>query len=342
MKQSEEGKKLKKEQHQERKNSKEEILTSSLQPLHRNQGLAAEKSANTSIAASLPKFDDESSLFQADGSKNQKANLPVIIDHDDQQDSIKTLFARSSNSPIIQTIRYSSRVSWKPKKAAWLIDYSQQYKTPLDFIYKSIQLFQSQPGTTHERAKEIAEGTEFNVFRNDVNFRFYLVVSFASTRLRLYYILPEEKKAVFLKSYSVCLGKRNTEKSSGSLTPFGLYQLGLRITTYEPHIIGSYKGKRVEMMQFFGTRWIPFEREVDPKICTEPAKGFGIHGMPYYRDANDKLVEDVSSCGKFESEGCIRLNRKDIEELYSLISLRQAYVEIVPDFTHSRLMKGQI
>ncbi len=286
--------------------------------------------------SSLDSAADGLSTTETSDSSLTSTSSHVVIEHDDDQGSLSALFEKPSRCPIVETIRYKSRVSWKPKKSAWLIDYSNYYKTPLDFIYRSIQ-------RGSERAPvQAVEGMEFNVLRRDIDFHFYLIVSFASCKLRLYYILPQEKKAVFLKSYPICLGRKDAQKASGSLTPLGLYQLGLKVATYQPNVMGPYKGKRIEMIQVFGTRWMPFEREVDPQSCTEPAKGFGIHGTPIRRLPDGNIAEDASSIGKFESDGCIRLCKKDIEELFSVISMRKAYVEIVPEFSKSRFMKGEI
>ncbi len=328
-------------------NTLQEVDLSSLQALHSRQGASLGKGAAAQVAHSLSQFDDDSVGLQKDESSQEKSSSqPVVIEHDDIQDSIKVLFEKPSRCPIVETVRYTSRVSWKPKKSAWLVDYAHHYKTPLEFIYRSLNgpilTANGQVAGYSEKPVTVSEGTEFNVFRKDINFHFYIVVSFASSKLRLYYILPEEKKAVFLKSYPICLGRKDGGKASGSLTPFGLYQLGLKVASFQPNMMGPYKGKQVEMIQVFGTRWMPFEREVDQKACTEPAKGFGIHGTPMRRMPDGKIVEDASSIGKFESDGCIRLSKKDIEELYSFVSTRRAYVEIVPDFAHSRLMKGQI
>ena len=102
-----------------------------------------------------------------------------------------------------------------------------------------------------------------------------------------------------------------------------------------------YKGKKVEMIQVFGTHWIPFEKEIDG--CTEPAKGFGLHGTPICRnDQSGELNEDSSSIGHCGSDGCIRLSGKDIHELFSIVSTRTTFVEVVTSFQQSRLLRGEI
>jgi hypothetical protein len=94
-------------------------------------------------------------------------------------------------------------------------------------------------------------------------------------------------------------------------------------------------------MQIFGSHWIPFEKAIGP--CTEPAKGFGIHGTPVLPNSKTgRLEEDTSSLGHYESDGCIRLAGKDMKELFSIVSTRPAYVEIVPSFQQSKLLSGEI
>lgn len=258
----------------------------------------------------------------------------LVIEHEEnEQEAIEQLFMKNSSCPIVETVRYSSRVSWKPKKAAWLVDYANHYKTPLDFLIRSLT------GTVGGETPAVKEGQQFTVLRQDIPFYFQLVISFASRKMRLYYVLPKEKRVVFLKGYSVCLGRKDPQKVSGSLTPLGVYRLGSRIACFGPKMMGRHKGSRIELIRVFGTRWIPFEKEVTN--CSEPAKGFGIHGAPLlYNTTTGLLEEDLSSIGEFVSDGCIRLKRQDVEELFSVISSRATYVEIVPEFRNSTLFQG--
>jgi len=259
----------------------------------------------------------------------------VIIEHEDEKEAIQQLFIKGSACPIVETVRYSSRVAWKPKKQAWLVDYASYYKTPLDFIVRSLT------GAIGKEAPAVQEGLQFTVLRRDVPFYFHLVISFASMKMRLYYVLPKENRVVFLKSYPVCLGRKDPNKASGSLTPLGVYQLGSRVACFHPKMMGQHKGARVEMIQIFGTRWLPFETEIS--ACTEPAKGFGIHGAPLvHNTSTGQLEENLSGIGDFVSDGCIRLKRQDVEELFSVISTRNSYVEIVSEFRNSNLLQGKL
>jgi len=256
----------------------------------------------------------------------------VVIEHDEAPEGLAALFEKPSSSPLVQTIRYKSRVPWKPRRSAWLVDYARHYKTPVDFICKSLD--------RGVNPTSLSEGVQFNVFRLDFDFRFHLLVSLNSCRMRLYYVIPHEKKVVFLKSYPVCLGKKASSSVSGSLTPLGVFQLGSRVAVFKPNMMGMHKNKRVELVQVFGTHWIPFEREIAG--CSEPARGFGIHGTPMLRNARGGLEEQLSSIGEFSSDGCIRLAGKDMQELFSVISTRKTYIEIVPSFQQSKLLNGEL
>jgi hypothetical protein len=240
-------------------------------------------------------------------------------------DHIDLLFKKGSDLPIVETVKYKSRVSWKAGKSAWLIDYASHYNTPIDFIARSIN------GTRDYSIKTIIDGQEFNVLKPEKDFSFHLVIDLSRCKLWLYYNDPEEHENFLLKTYRVGLGRIEAQTKSGSLTPLGTYKLGSRTAVFKPKMMGFHKNKRVELIRVFGTRWIPFEREV--ANCTEPAKGFGIHGTPWsYDEQTEQVRENNTSIGHYESDGCIRLATKDIEELFAVISTRDTTVEIVKNF----------
>lgn len=266
-------------------------------------------------------------------SVREAQDRPVVIEHDAEPEGLFALFSKGSGCPIVETISYKSHVPWKGNRPAWLIDYANYYKTPLDFIYRSLN--------GSGEVTPIAEGMQFNAFRRDLDFRFHIVVSLSSCRIRLYYVIPQERHVVFLKSYQVCVGRKDPSHDSLSLTPVGMYELGSRVAVFRPRMMGMYKGKQVELMQVFGSHWIPFEKEIEG--CSEPAKGFGIHGTPMCRaEGGSELEEDNSSIGRCESDGCIRLAGKDMKELFSVVSTRPTYVEIVQSFQQSKLLRGEI
>jgi hypothetical protein len=247
-------------------------------------------------------------------------------------DRIEELFNKNgSKLPIVETLIYKSHVPWQKGRPAWLSDYAGHYNTSRHFIARSLN------GKPDYLKQELAEGDQFNVLRSDKNFEFHLVVDTSRCRLWFYYIDLDAKQKILLKTYRVGLGRLDASKSSGLLTPLGTYILGNRIAIYKPKTMGTYQGKKVEMITIFGTRWIPFEKEVGN--CTAPAKGFGIHGTPWIKEANGELVDSASGIGKYESDGCIRLSTPDIEELFAIIITRPTSIEIVRDFTESSLAR---
>jgi hypothetical protein len=104
-------------------------------------------------------------------------------------------------------------------------------------------------------------------------------------------------------------------------------------------VIGHHKGQKVDMVTVFGTRWIPFEKEIGP--CTAPAKGFGLHGVPWIKKRTGAWEQDMLSLSKYESDGCIRMATEDIEEIYAIVLTKPAFIEIVKDFTQSTLYEAK-
>ena len=106
--------------------------------------------------------------------------------------------------------------------------------------------------------------------------------------------------------------------------------------TYRPGAMGIYLGKKTEMITVFGTRWIPFEKEISG--CTAAAKGFGVHGTPWQLDANGQLADTKQGIGLCESDGCIRLQTADMEELFAIIVTKPTVIEIVSDFSQATFL----
>lgn len=269
----------------------------------------------------------EAAASQPSPAPKSSAELP-------DADRIEELFNKEGPKlPYVETIAYKSRVAWQKGRPAWLSDYAVHYKTSRHFIARSLN------GKSDYLRQDVAEGDRFNVFRQDKNISFYLIVDTSRCRMWLYSIDDDHQEALLLKTYAVGLGRLDPSKASGLLTPLGKFTLGSKIATYQPKATGYHNGKKVEMMTIFGTRWIPFEKEVEG--CTAPAKGFGIHGTPWVASGSDLLTEDLSSIGKYESDGCIRLATADMEELYAIIVTKPASIEIVRDFSESRLAHNQ-
>jgi hypothetical protein len=238
---------------------------------------------------------------------------------------IEELFNKNDPKlPIVETVTYKSHVPWQKGRPAWLTDYAGHYKTSRHFIARSLN------GKPDYTKQDLAEGDKFNVLRQDKNFEFYLVVDTSRCKMWFYYVDLDQKQKVLLKTYRVGLGRLDASKTSGLLTPLGKYSLGNRVAIFKPKATGTHQGKKVELITVFGTRWIPFEKEIGN--CTLPAKGFGIHGTPW-SVSQEGLLDNSESIGKYESDGCIRLATPDIEELFSIIISRPTTIEIVRDFS---------
>jgi hypothetical protein len=232
---------------------------------------------------------------------------------------------------FVETVTYKSRVPWQKGRPAWLVDYAHHYNTSRHFIARSLN------GKADYFKQDVAEGDRFNVFRKDKNINFHLLIDVSKCKLWLYCHDVDSKERWLLKAYQICLGRIDKSKISGLLTPLGKYTVGNKIAIYKPKIQGYHNGQKVEMIRVFGTRWIPFEKEISG--CTAPAKGFGLHGIPWVPNNKGELVQDTSSLGKYESDGCIRLATEDIEEIFAIIITKPATVELVKNF-HDALLPG--
>jgi hypothetical protein len=249
-----------------------------------------------------------------------------------EADRIEDLFKKGSSPfPFVETITYKSRVPWQKGRPAWLSDYASHYETSRHFIARSLN------GKPDYFKQDIAEGDKINVFKKDVDLKFHLVVDASLCRLWLYAIDGTNGQTTLLKSYPVSLGRVDASKPSGLLTPLGRFSLGNRIAIYKPKVMGYYKGNKIEMIREFGTRWIPFEKEIAD--ASAPAKGYGIHGVPWVEKTKGTLSQDKSSLGKYESDGCIRLSTEDIEEIFAIIITKPSEIEIVKHFEDASIHK---
>lgn len=256
--------------------------------------------------------------------KKEVGDLPGI-------DLVEKLFATdSSKLPIVETITYTSRVPWLKGRPAWIADYASHYATSRHFIARSLNR------KLDYFTQNVSPGDRFNVIRSDLNLSFYLLVDTSKCKMWFYCIDLEKNERVLLKTYNIGVGRKDSKKVSGCLTPFGKYLLGSKIAIYKEGIMGYFQDQKVEMLQVFGTRWIPFEKEIEG--CSDTAKGYGIHGSPWHKDpTTGELVEDRSHIRKFDSDGCIRLNSEDIEELFAIIITKPTTVEIVDDLKKTAL-----
>lgn len=244
-------------------------------------------------------------------------------------DRIHLLFdTHGPKLPFVETITYKSRVDWMKGRPAWLSDYAGYYKTSRHFIARSLN------GKPDYFKQDIGNGDRFNVFRLNTDLNFYLVIDTSRCKMWFYAFTPSSNERVLLKTYDVSLGRLDNSSASGLLSPLGRYGLGEKVAIYKPKSTGIFNGEKTEMIRVFGTRWIPFETEHED--ATAPAKGFGIHGVPWV-GKDGSLTEDASSLGKYESDGCIRLSTKDVEELFSIIITKPTTVELVRDFAEAHL-----
>jgi hypothetical protein len=237
-------------------------------------------------------------------------------------DRIDQLFAiDSSELPIVETVSFTSRVPWLKDRPAWIADYASHYETSRHFIARSLN---------HKAdyfTQKVHPGDRFNVLKPGKDIRFHLVVDLSKCRMWFYYLDGAEKG--LLKTYKVGLGKKEPKRTSGFLTPIGKYELGERVAIYKPGIVGFFQNEKTEMIRVFGTRWLPFEKEIEG--CSEPAKAFGIHGLPWI-EVNGELIEDRSKIGNYDSDGCIRMASEDVEEIFAIVITKPTTVEIVKEF----------
>lgn len=267
---------------------------------------------------------------KAEEPKKEKASIELEVIP--EADRMSELFStKGSTLPFVETITYKSRVSWLKGRPAWLSDYASYYETSRHFIARSLN------GKPDYFKQDIAEGAKFNVLKKDIPLSFYLVVDASRCKMWFYGINGADGTKTLIKTYTVGLGRPDSSKPSGLLTPLGKYSLGSRIAIYKPSVMGNHKGKKVEMITVFGTRWIPFEKEI--AAATAPAKGLGIHGVPWNKKADGAFKQERESLGKYESDGCIRMASEDIEELFSVIITKPSVVEIVSDFKQSEMAR---
>jgi lipoprotein-anchoring transpeptidase ErfK/SrfK len=168
------------------------------------------------------------------------------------------------------------------------------------------------------------------VFRLDKNVQFYLFVDLKKCTMDFYYLDLDLNQRVFLKRYLVAVGKEDPKSPSGSLTPVGKYTLGPKVAIYKPGVEHYFQNQKIQMIEVFGTRWLPFEEELEN--CSDSAKGYGIHGVPCkYNSETGVLEETGEGVGVRNSDGCLRLNKVDVEELFSIVITKPTIIEIAKD-----------
>lgn len=264
------------------------------------------------------------------------ATVPVTVpqsSHDDFPiiDRVFQLFTTGpSKLPIVETINYASSVPWLKGRPAWVADYAAHYNTSRHFIARSLN------GKADYFSQKVFEGSKFNVFRKDKRIQFYLLVDISRSKMGFYYIDLDTNERVLLKTYRVGLGRLDPSRPSGSLTPLGRYALGDKVAIYQPGTMSYVLDQKVEMIRIFGTRWIPFEQEIER--ATASAKGYGIYGAPWNLDNKTGKWNELRECiGKYDTDGGIRLLSEDLEEIFSIIISKPSFIEIVKDFREAKL-----
>jgi hypothetical protein len=257
-----------------------------------------------------------------------KEEKPVVVEKNKEklpeEDCIAKLFALdNSKLPIVETVTYTSRVPWLKGRPAWIGEYASHYETSKHFIARSLNR------KADYFTQKVRPGDRFNVLKKELSF--YLLIDLGRSKLWFYALDGEKKERILLKTYNVGLGRKDSSRASGFLTPCGKFMLGSNITVYKPGVMGYFRDQKQEMIRVFGTRWIPFSRDINGS--TDNCKGLGLHGAPWVEDSKThELIEDRSLIGQYDSDGCIRLNSEDVEEIYAIVATKPTMVEIVNDF----------
>lgn len=250
-----------------------------------------------------------------------KTQIPTALPEKNQID--KLFVTDSSKLDLVDTITYTSRVPWLKGRPAWIADYAAHFETTRHFIARSLN------HRLDYFTQKVAPGDRFNVLKKNVEF--HLLIDLSRAKMWFYGINQDTHKRFLLKSYAVGLGRKDSSRPSRCLTPIGKYSLGSKVAIYKPGTMGYFQDRPIEMIRVFGTRWIPFGKEVDG--CSERTQGFGLHGAPWVPDAKTHLlIEDTSAIGQFSSDGCIRLAAEDIEEIFAIVISKPTIVELVKDF----------
>jgi len=288
-------------------------------------GLFQKKTPIDENSASL--FDEQSQLLNEARERSSELLKPVEDEvSDGEVDQIWRFFVSGKDRfPIVETLHYKSRVSWLKGRPAWVADYAAHYATSRHFIARSLS------GKRDYSAQKVSVGDRFNVFSLNKNVTFHLVVDLSRCKMWFYYHDLDANEQELIKTYKVGLGRLDSSSHFSSLTPKGRFLLGDNVAIYKPGVKGYFQGEEVEMVQVFGTRWIPFADEVSGE--GEDPRGYGFHGAPWiFDEEKDAYRESVETIEKYESDGCIRLKQDDIEELYSIVITKPTIVEVVTDY----------
>lgn len=231
--------------------------------------------------------------------------------------------------PFIETVSYSTRVSWLSGRQAYIGDYASYFNTSKHFISRSLN------GEGNYFSEKVRLGDRFNVIKKEVPLQFHLVVDLSRLKLWFYAYDGDADVRYLLKTYRVAAGRLAPSQVSGCLTPLGIFSIGRDSAIYKEGVLGTWRNEPREMITIFGVRWIGFGKEIAD--CTGSCKGLGFHGVPWKHTESGDLVECRECIGNYVSGGCIRLFSEDIEEIYAIITSRPSFVHIVSDFTLAQL-----
>lgn len=280
--------------------------------------------------AALPQTPVFAQTSPQEGKSAEPAVLAEPVDGFPQCDRIQQLFSPGANKlPIVETITYTSHVPWLKGRPAWVGDYAQYYKTSRHFIARSLNK------KADYFSQKVAPGQKFNVFKKGKNLQFHLLVDLSRRQMGFYYIDLDANQRVLLKTYKVGVGKLDDSKESGSLTPLGKFSLDSRVAVNKPGDMGYFQGQKVEVVNVFGSRWIPIKDVLEG--ATGSHRGIGLQGAPWEKQGEGKYIERRDTVGEYVSGGCIRLYREDIEELFSIVISKPTVLEIVQDFRLAKL-----
>ena len=280
--------------------------------------------SNNEIVESIPETVVETPAPQVEPEAEVTMTFtPIVADLSSDVDQIDRLFTTGPNKlPIVETVKYKSRVDWIQGRPAWIADYASHHKTSRHFIARSLNKKRDY------FTQKVSTNDEFNVLRTDKDIRFHFVVDMTQCKMWFYYLDGETGDCELLKTYRVGLGAPDKNSPSGTLTPLGKFTLEDKVAIYKPGIEGYVGSEKVEMVQVVGTRWIPF------------GYGFGIHAVPHLPDAETgEYREQTESIGKYDSNGCVRMQTDDMEEIFSIVITRPTTIEIVKDYQTNETLK---
>ncbi len=298
----------------------------------KNRGIIKKNSLPAGKQSAFP--EEQSELLRKAAERSSDLLKPVQDEIAAREvDQIYRFFAFGKDKfPIVETVQYKSRVPWLKGRPAWIADYALYYATSRHFIARSLN------GKPDYNAQKVSPGDRFNVFTLSKNVTFHLVVDLSRCKMWFYYHDLDTNEQELIKTYKVGLGRLDPNADFSSLTPKGRFTIGDHVAIYKPGVSGYFQGEEIEMVQIFGTRWIPFAQEIS-KQGANP-RGYGFHGSPWFFDEKTNTYkENVETIEKYESDGCIRLKQDDIEELYSIVITKPTVVEIVADYKQSECLE---